>query len=453
MAGICRISSTKSFEISSPSRRLPLRNRRREFAQARAIFAERSEEAPASCPRARREGWTTSANSHATYCGNSRLWVKHRTELCLLTNDAGKFSGEIRVRRLPDIMSSDSRPQNCFDLLRLLFAGMVLYVHAHLIGGFEGDWLGSMTRGQVGLGDVGVLGFFSVSGFLIAASYARSESAMTFLRKRVLRIFPGFYANLVLTALVFGPLICLAATGSLSAYPWTGPDGALHYLVANAGLKINAWHIGAPPNPDALNGSLWSLWPEFICYLGLLVMGACGALRERRVYLLLLTGALYGFFALSHVLSAPPWPTIPTFVALGPTRYALAFGVGACFWSFRDHLPPDGRIAVLLGASLVALAKFGGWDLALPILFPLFILHLAHSFRVRLRHDLSYGIYIYHFPVAKLLVCFPFLTGSFPLFLAAVIALTLPLAMLSWIFVERRFLGRAADAESKKACA
>jgi peptidoglycan/LPS O-acetylase OafA/YrhL len=343
---------------------------------------------------------------------------------------------------MPTAVNLNPAPQNCFDLLRLVFAGMVLWAHAHLIGGFGVDLIAASSRGQVNLGAVGVLGFFAISGFLVVASYSRSRSGWSYLRRRILRIFPAFYANLLITALVIAPIICLLATGGLSAYPWLGPDGAFHYIVVNAGLQIRAWKIGLPPNPDALDGSLWSLALEFVCYLAVLVIGLCGALKGQRIYLLLLTVGLCAFYWVRTALGGAPYPLVPTFVALAPMEYVVAFGVGACFWSFHEFLPPDWRIALLLGIVLLLLAKFGGWALGAPILFPLFVLHLAHSFALRLRHDISYGIYIYHFPIAKLLVTMPFLSRSFTLFLTANVLLTLPLAIFSWCCVERRFLHR-----------
>ncbi|MGA3008193.1 MAG: acyltransferase family protein, partial [Opitutaceae bacterium] len=262
---------------------------------------------------------------------------------------------------MPTAVDSNPAPQNCFDLLRLLFAGMVLWVHARLIGGFGVDGITALSRGQVNLGVVGVLGFFAISGFLVTASFSRSSSAWSYLRRRILRIFPAFYANLLITALVIAPVICLLATGGLSAYPWFGSDGAFHYIVVNAGLQIRAWKIGLPPNPDALDGALWSLALEFMCYLTVLVMGLCGALKGKRIYLLLLTAGLCAFYWVRMVLGGAPYPLVPTFVALGPMEYVVAFGMGACFWSFHDLLPPDWRIALLLGIVLLTLAKFGGW--------------------------------------------------------------------------------------------
>ena len=335
-----------------------------------------------------------------------------------------------------------SPPENCFDLLRLVFAGLVLWVHARLIGGFGADWVTESSRGQVNVGSIGLTGFFAISGFLVTASYARSRSGWSFLRRRILRIFPGFYANLLLTALVIAPVICFLASGGLSAYPWLGPEGAFHYVVANAGLQIKAWTIGLPPNPDALNGALWSLALEFGCYLGVLLVGLCGSLGGQRIYLLVLTVGFFIFYCIRTVLGGTPYPLLPTFVALGPMQYVVAFGVGACFWSFREILPPDRRIALLLGILLLGLAKFGGWALGAPILLPLFVLHVAHSFSLRLRNDISYGVYIYHFPVAKLIVTMPYLSKSFTVFLGADVLLTVPLAMFSWWCVERHFFRR-----------
>lgn len=54
--------------------------------------------------------------------------------------------------------------------------------------------------------------------------------------------------------------------------------------------------------------------------------------------------------------------------------------------------------------------------------------------------DISYGIYIYAFPVQQLLAQFiPHMRPLTMLFLSALI--TLPLALLSWFFVEKPALG------------
>jgi len=57
---------------------------------------------------------------------------------------------------------------------------------------------------------------------------------------------------------------------------------------------------------------------------------------------------------------------------------------------------------------------------------------------VRLRHDLSYGIYIYAFPVQQAVTEISLKHGlSKPICLAAALIVVLLLALLSWICVER----------------
>lgn len=59
------------------------------------------------------------------------------------------------------------------------------------------------------LGEVGVLIFFSNSGYLVAQSWERDPSILRFLVRRILRIFPGFFVVMLLTTFVLGLLISI----------------------------------------------------------------------------------------------------------------------------------------------------------------------------------------------------------------------------------------------------
>jgi peptidoglycan/LPS O-acetylase OafA/YrhL len=111
-------------------------------------------------------------------------------------------------------MSSPPR-QNAFDLVRLLLALMVVYSHGILLGGFGTEGFAQFTKGQTIAGTVGVLGFFGISGFLVAQS-AQRLAWREFLLARVLRIYPAFLVVLVGTAFVVAPLIAMS-TGE----PWS----------------------------------------------------------------------------------------------------------------------------------------------------------------------------------------------------------------------------------------
>ena len=97
---------------------------------------------------------------------------------------------------------------NNFDLLRLVAALSVIFSHAFLLAenSQDHDPLMMLTGGQAILGLAGVFVFFTISGYLIAQSFAMTRSPLVFLAKRALRIFPGLLLCLAVCVFVIGPL-------------------------------------------------------------------------------------------------------------------------------------------------------------------------------------------------------------------------------------------------------
>src|SRR5579864_4004075 len=104
---------------------------------------------------------------------------------------------------------SMSARDNNFDVLRLVAAVAVIFSHSFLIaeGSDAHEPLISLTGRQSILGLCGVFIFFTISGFLVTESYERTASPLDYLAKRALRIFPGLFAALTVSALVFGALV------------------------------------------------------------------------------------------------------------------------------------------------------------------------------------------------------------------------------------------------------
>ena len=135
--------------------------------------------------------------------------------------------------------------RNSLSLLRLLFAAMVLLDHAFPLGGFHGgsDPMWGWTRGQESFGGLAVAGFFVVSGFLVTRSFDGSPNPFSYLWKRFLRIFPGFWVCLVVTVALFGTIAFWFDHGSLHGYLHGYPDSPEGYLKNNALLSMNQWNI------------------------------------------------------------------------------------------------------------------------------------------------------------------------------------------------------------------
>ena len=321
---------------------------------------------------------------------------------------------------------------NALNLLRLIFALLVIFSHSFVLGGFRAENL----WGHASLGDIAVDGFFALSGFLIAASAVRNKVAR-YLWQRSLRIFPAFWVCLVITAAVAGPIGWLAEGNSLSSY-WTAVVGPRHYIAANWLLKMHTYSIaGTPANvpyPLAWDGSLWTLWFEFICYLMVAALAVTAVLRRRRVVLVL--WALSWLVALGLAVSGVQTPHFFP----GLVRFVPIFFAGAVLWLYRDKIP-DSRVLFAVALSLFAVGTFlknpdvlAGPPLAYVCVWA--SIHLPGK-RIGAKYDISYGTYIYAFVVAQVLAIWHVHTwGYFP-FTLLTIAVTLVLAGLSCVLVEQ----------------
>ncbi|MBC7365671.1 MAG: acyltransferase [Undibacterium sp.] len=344
---------------------------------------------------------------------------------------------------------TDSVTANFYDVLRIFLAASVLYSHTFLLGGYGPEPFYTWSKHQIIAGELAVLGFFGLSGFLVTASYTRSSGVFDYLAKRVRRIVPGFWVCLVVTAFVLAPASFALRHGSLATFPWIGGhDSALQYVAGNLAIKIHQWEIlgvlSGAHYVGSLNGSLWSLWPETLCYIILATIGTARLLDLNRALLLIGVGFLFVLHAARTLLPGLNFPLLPTWLILADQApFFLAYFVGASLWLWRDRFDSNWPAALLLLLICSVLARLGGLRLLAPVLIPLLLVVLGRCTALRLRHDLSFGLYIYGFPVQQLLAATPVTRLPWPVFLVASLAATLVCAWLSWRFVERPFLRRS----------
>ena len=162
------------------------------------------------------------------------------------------------------ISQSSNAHRNSLNLFRLILATAVLVSHAHALSGrVEPQWQGRS------LGTWAVAGFFLISGYLITASRLRTHFS-EYLVHRIARIYPAFLVCLIVVVVIFAPFAYIVQHGTLDGY-LTTPNTPLNYLFDSAKLRMGDYAVaGTPANvPHAMawNGSLWSLYYEFICYL------------------------------------------------------------------------------------------------------------------------------------------------------------------------------------------
>ncbi len=345
----------------------------------------------------------------------------------------------------------DGRANN-FDFLRLALAVLVIFSHSYPLGlgSEEAEPILRLTHGQMTGGAVAVDLFFVMSGFLIAASAERSRGLWAFMKKRIARIYPGFCVLALLTAIFL--------------VPWSGGRMAAQDLVGRAGnfflqtLRLREFdYVGAfrhnpyrgeIPARGAINGSVWSIQYEFWCYVGVAGLVAAGLLKRRWAVLVLFLGALGVSlaFEVKGIVLGGKWLG----VALGSpqlwARLLPLYLAGVVFYLWRDRI----RWSWWGAAGALVMLGVGCWlRFGLTALFPLagtyLVFWLAYAPWLKVNGfgrfgDLSYGTYLYAFPVQQVIVRgFGHGVAPWVLFLVAT-PVTLLLAMGSWFGVERRFL-------------
>jgi peptidoglycan/LPS O-acetylase OafA/YrhL len=325
------------------------------------------------------------------------------------------------------------RAPNAFNLLRLILALEVVAWHAVTLRGVH-----LPPAIEAFVKDVAVDCFFALSGFLIVAAWTRHPDLRRFLLARARRILPGFWTCLVVTAFVIVPLATHAAG---TATP--GLNDQLRYVTGNAALVIGQIDVGGTAAgllKPMWNGALWTLLWEVRCYLLVAGLGVLGLLTRRSFALLAIT--LWAYAAVLVLLGVSTRLSLDTMTM--PQRGGLMFCIGALLWLYRDRVRLDGRLALIAAATIpvgVAIADnyrvIGAPGLAYLVIWCGFA--LARWPRTVLANDLSYGVYIYGYPVQQALLLAGWSTGWLPFFLASA-GLVLLLAGCSWFLIERPFL-------------
>ena len=314
---------------------------------------------------------------------------------------------------MPQRLSAFDTRDNGITAARLGLAIVVVASHSVSLGGYGPEPLVELSTGT-SIGFVAVIAFFALSGFLLAGSRERT-TVLAFLRNRALRILPGYWLALGFSILVAVPIAAAISGVALdagAAAGWVGPRLLFIYAPEDEVLTA-AFHGGK------INGSLWTLGIELLCYAALAVTPR----RWLRPMVLGHLGLLCGLSLLAPELMGPGITLV------------LAFVCGAAAWLWRGWIPMSGWTAALgAGGSAIALL-LGALPLA-TLLISYTALGLAWL-PIRTDRDLSYGVYVLAYPIQKVLVTAGVASLGLPVMIAASIVLVLPLAWASWHFIEQ----------------
>jgi len=328
-------------------------------------------------------------------------------------------------------LSGATHSGNNFDAIRIVAALMVLYSHHHALTGREEPSFFDVHT----LGGLAVTIFFVISGYLVMASWQRDPHAGRFALRRFLRIWPALTAVIVVAAYGLGAWVTELPLKDYLSHPLTAD-----YL-QGLWMKIRFTLPGVfEHNPYRLsvNGSLWTIPIEVVCYIVLGLAGACGLLRYRAVFLLgaviFMAWFLIGRNADSTGFVEYRWELGAFFLA-GAVLYTLQPQ-----WNRRPA-----RWAAILGLA-TAVAWIAGWRHAALLIGLPFTVIYAGTRATPVIHragrwgDPSYGIYLFAFPVQQTVILYLWPQAGFAGTLALALLVTVALAYASWHLIEKQAL-------------
>ena len=332
---------------------------------------------------------------------------------------------------------------NNLDLLRLLAALSVLVGHCWPLTGTPSDPLFRLVGYYSG--DVGLAVFFVLSGLLVARS-VENHSTGSYLMRRCLRILPALAAVLTFEIFVVGPIFY---DGPVHEYfarsPWTR-----YYNLLLFGMTFNLKGVFEGNPMPGVNNSAWTLAVEATFYLMLPILAFLGLLTRRATLCLFLAfSAGYASCRLAGYDFHRAGPVLLQGVALHPfLKWGSYFALGTAFWAWRDRVRFEPGIALCCLRILLFCRRMPGAEWALLPFGGYVIIYagLACGQLVKAYDrlgDLSYGLYIYAWPIQQWIVA---VTGNAvgPWTLTAI---TVPvvgmLAFASWHLLERPALSLA----------
>lgn len=323
---------------------------------------------------------------------------------------------------------------NCFDLFRYWAAFSVMFLH---FTGFANIHISSESGLIDGIRSVatfapGVVVLFAMSGYLIVASRERSADTKEFFIKRIARMYPELWVCTLVNIVMILSLAREMLDGSFILWIFTQVFG-----IANTPKCLLAFGTGS------VNGALWTIFTEIQLYI---VLAFSYRLLKKlsmqtwMVFLFLLAVINIG----SYYLAINSVGLIAKMIERLFLPYALWFFIGVFCYLKRETVIPWLKKLLPLLLIVYILVRYSeitipGYytNIGIGILCPFLVIGGALSFPMkRIKVDLTYGMFLYHWIVLNIIVHFKlFGRIKLPVLIFCYVAVTLFFSYLSWRYV------------------
>jgi len=284
------------------------------------------------------------------------------------------------------------------NLVRFFAAVGVLAAHAHVLSDGSRDWLCRLTGVTWGALAVGF--FFFVSGLYVSKSLVRCRKGSKYFAARIKRLIPLLAVVILVTVFLLGP--CMSTLG----------PGGYFRDVSTWKYLMNIFLIPVHNLPgvfetgnlsSTVNGSLWTLPVEFLCYIILYAAYKMKLLQKDKKM-------IWGVgIILVSVVSYWLGNRVSSSIILSASQAVILFFMGVFYYVIKDTLVLDARMGILAILGWAAFSCLGipffGNILFLPVIITVLLIGTKQILpRASELGNLSYAIYLTAFLVQQVVI-------------------------------------------------
>ena len=259
----------------------------------------------------------------------------------------------------------ESTRSNNLNLVKFIAALFVIISHAYPLckGAEYNDILSDLSRNSIAFGSLAVAIFFMSSGFFVTKSLLKSKDSKKYLHNRFIRIFPPLWFTLIVCILVCGLFF---STYSLGKYFLSSDffKYCLNFILIPIhnlpGVFMNNIY------PGVINGPLWTLPIEFVCYLVLLLAYKLNLVNKKS----------YKYVALLVIVAFVGINLIPLSIK-GYIQPCFLFFWGSFYWIYRDKITMNNTYFLISLVAFVLLIVLGYGQVASFLFVPYLTLYLS----------------------------------------------------------------------------
>lgn len=297
--------------------------------------------------------------------------------------------------------------KNGFDVIRYAAAFSVMMLHYASYSMILSDQaMGIMDKARhIALLFPGVVILFSMSGFLVTASLERTLTTKEFLSKRLFRIYPELWLCTLVNLAVVGVLVPELLDKGMIVWVITQVFG-----IANTPACLKEFATGS------INGALWTVFTEVQLYI-LLGLAYRFLKKMKSAGWIAFLVVLAGINLLCETVSENVGGITAKLIERSFFPYALWFFIGVFCYRKRERMLPVLQKAflpililyIVINRMFAAIPGYYA-NIVIGIFLPLLVIGGGYCLPgIRIKCDLSYGMFLYHWIFLNIIVHFDFM--------------------------------------------